>query len=63
MTVLDIVNEYLKQHGYDGLCHPETDCGCRISDLAPCCDCIAQCRPGYLQHKDGEWGIYIKEAE
>jgi hypothetical protein len=33
-TVKDIVIEYLKANGYDGLC--SSDCGCKIDDLIPC---------------------------
>ena len=35
MTVKEIVGEWLKTHGYDGLC--TTNCGCGMDDLIPCC--------------------------
>lgn len=34
MTVKEIVIEYLKENGYDGLCN--NSCGCGIDDLFPC---------------------------
>ncbi|WP_150113936.1 hypothetical protein [Leptospirillum ferriphilum] len=33
MTARDILVDYLKSHGFDGLCHPPTECGCDLSDL------------------------------
>ena len=39
MTVLEIVKKYLEDNRIDGLCYTETECGCDVSDLAPC-DCI-----------------------
>ena len=35
----------LKAEGYDGLCSP--DCGCLVSDLAPCGDLSLPCLPGH----------------
>jgi len=46
-TVLEMVETYLKAHGYDGLYYD--DCGCRIGDLAPCSHINENCRAGYLQ--------------
>ncbi len=45
MTVTEIVTRYLKRHGYDGLAGD--GCGCGLGDLAPCCDNITDCTPGY----------------
>ena len=44
MTVENILKEWLKKHGCDGLCNEE--CGCGIDALAPCDalnigDCVA----------------------
>ena len=36
MTVKEIVLEYLKEHGYDGLSYPDFGCNCGADDLAPC---------------------------
>lgn len=44
MNVYGIVEKYLKDNGYDGLC--TDDCGCHLDDLMPCCsegamDCVS----------------------
>ena len=46
--VEDIVLEWLKENGYDGLYNPGK-CACEISDLFPCGgqDCYLECMPGY----------------
>ena len=50
MTVKEIVIDWLKEHGYHGLC-PE-DCGCGIDDLMPCGnECMEYCEPAY-KHED-----------
>jgi len=62
MTAKEIITDYLRQHGYDGLFNPGV-CGCTIEDLGCCeCDCMS-CQPGY-QHADptGEYD-YIISAE
>jgi len=46
MNVKDIVREYLKANGYDGLWN-EWDCGCHLGDLFPCTDMMGHCEPGY----------------
>jgi hypothetical protein len=45
MTVKEILVEWLKEHGYDGLC--THGCGCVVDDLIPCVDGIETCEPGY----------------
>ena len=43
MTVLEIVEKYLKENGFAGLSGDE--CGCGLDDLMACeCD-VSQCRP------------------
>ncbi len=45
-TVRDILRDWLKANGYDGLYH-DVDCACLIDDLAPCGgDCMG-CHVGY----------------
>lgn len=54
-TVIKIVSEYLKTNGFDGLVQPMAECGCLVGDLAPCCDNISQCKPGYkVEDPNGE---------
>ena len=54
MTVKDIVEKYLRENGFDGLCGD--DCGCGLEDgLAPCDFCnIFECGPAYLGWCDGK---------
>uniref|UniRef100_A0A6H1ZHK9 Uncharacterized protein n=1 Tax=viral metagenome TaxID=1070528 RepID=A0A6H1ZHK9_9ZZZZ len=48
MEVSQIVEQYLKANGYDGLVSFAGECSCRIGDLMPCdYDCIANCEAGY----------------
>ena len=58
--VIDIIRDYLKTNGYDGLFH-DSDCGCKIDDLAPCGECMDDCEPGYLYPapNGGEFDWYI----
>lgn len=56
MTVKDILKNWLKKHGYDGLCC--SGCGCRNDDLIPCGSDPSSCKPGKeFIDADGEWEI------
>ena len=47
--VRQIVADYLRENGFDGLYNLVVDCACKLEDLAPC-DCnLLDCKPGYLQ--------------
>ena len=46
-TVLEIVEDYLKRNGFDGLYNSELECGCSISNLNPCGDIKNDCTAGY----------------
>jgi hypothetical protein len=49
MTVDDILRDWLKSHGYDGLCNGDDGCGCMVSSLAPCGNVsLHECKPGVL---------------
>lgn len=45
-TVKEILIEYLKAGGFDGLACAEFECGCFLDDLIPCGDFCGDCRPG-----------------
>ncbi len=56
MTVIEMLAEYLKENGYDGLCGQE--CGCEIDDLAPCDEVNRECVAGHKESctpTDGCW--------
>jgi len=61
MILLELVEEYLKTNGYDGLCHSETGCGCRRGDLMPCGEPSPNCQPGYSVQppKDSDADFWI----
>ena len=44
----EIVEEWLKQNGFGGLCNADFECGCRIGDLMPCGEPHEDCCAGYL---------------
>lgn len=57
MKIIEIVEDGLKQNGFDGLVNPGL-CGCLIGDISPGGDCIhGNCEGGYkhTHSKTGEW--------
>ena len=55
MTCKKIIEKYLKDNGFDGLVHLESECGCHMGDEGLfLCENYAQndCEPAY-KHKDG----------
>ena len=61
MAIKEIVEQYLKDNGYDGLWNPDVNCGCAVDDLFPCSGDnggIIDCEPGYRVPCDGncDWG-------
>ena len=47
-NVFEIVKEYLRTHGYDGLYEENGECACDLADLMPCAsEGIPNCLPGY----------------
>lgn len=68
MKCLEIIEEYLRQNGYDGLMGEY--CGCLIDNLAPCSgdNSIQECEPGYLapcppECGDHDWHIVPNKPE
>jgi hypothetical protein len=60
ITVKTIIEDYLRAHGFDGLCND--DCGCPLGALMPCDGYdIATCTPGYAA-KEAD-GLNIIQAE
>lgn len=49
MCVKQIVIEYLRKIGADGLCNPEIECGCAIDDIITCGYIDADCVPAQVQ--------------
>ena len=50
MSVKEILERYLHDHGYDGLCGCE--CGCSLAELITCDEWdISQYTPGYNNQK------------
>jgi hypothetical protein len=47
MTAREIIEKYLKDNGYDGLCNSDVECGCDLDELAPCDSNMLDCEPAY----------------
>ena len=47
MNIKEILETWLKDHGYDGLVSDCEECACKIGDLAPCDCSFLDCKPGY----------------
>jgi deoxyuridine 5'-triphosphate nucleotidohydrolase len=55
MTIKDILKDWLKKKGFDGL--SGTDCGCGLDNLCPCEEYILECEPArYRECKSCEHG-------
>ena len=52
MNAKMIVEEWLREHKFDGLCNPDVPCGCLCGDLAPCDALFAECQPGHREDVD-----------
>jgi len=47
MDIDDIIEKYLIDNGFDGLCQVDCECACLLDDLFPCGDIYFSCRPGF----------------
>jgi len=48
MDVVEILDEWLVAHRYDGLCNEDDQCGCLVGGLGPCGDIHGSCKAGVL---------------
>jgi hypothetical protein len=51
MNIKEIVGQYLKEAGYDGLYHTEEDgfpCACALQGLMECQEPTPHCQAGYI---------------
>ncbi len=66
-TMRDILTEWLRAHGYDGLCNPDIECGCALDDLQPCDSYMLSCKPAYKGPCTCGWGcefdMYVEKPE
>ena len=53
MIIKEIIQKYLEDNEYDGLCNK--DCWCHVDDLQPCDEDFSSCSPGhYKMDENGE---------
>ncbi len=56
MNVKEIIIDYLKKNGFDGLYHPSEDCGCPVGQIALCESSPLDCIPGHkIKCGGGGW--------
>ena len=62
VKVVDMVKSHLESNGYDGLYSDE--CGCELSDLAPCGEIQGDCRAGYKRtlRTQGDADLYCEAS-
>jgi len=47
MHVKELVEQWLRLSGYDGLWNAAGECACDLEDLIPCGEDFANCTPGF----------------
>ena len=52
----EIVAEWLKENGYDGLVDEDMECACLVSELMPCGEPKPGCMAGYKKEVDPSTG-------
>ena len=50
MNLIDLIEDGLKRHGYDGLYNAGV-CACKLDDLAPCGEVSSSCEPGVFTNE------------
>ena len=70
MTVKEILDEWLPEHGYDGLYNQNCCNGCRVGslckvgDILNCSVNVRDCKPGYLHQAEKHFrGWYIDSTK
>jgi hypothetical protein len=64
MNIKEIVENHLKEGGFEGLYNSDIQCACELEDLAPCAQMQDDCEPGYKCECDcGENCDYHISAE
>lgn len=63
-TVIEILKQHLVDNGFDGLVNGDAECGCELSDLQPCGENFADCKPAY-KHADplGAHDLFFEEKQ
>ena len=62
MNIRDMIKQFLKENGYDGLCNCDNDCACLKDDIAPCGEICGDCFAGYYRKatEEEEYDFYIE---
>lgn len=65
IEVEQIISDYLKANGYDGLVCEGEKCGCQLGDLAPCGEMRLDCAAAHkVQQPDGaEYDFMMYEGK
>ena len=54
--ISEIIEQYLKHNGYDGLADGNDGCACLLNDLMPCGgDFVMRCRAGFKKEGCDDW--------
>lgn len=61
-NVEQLVREALEAQGADGLCNPDHECFCALSELMHCRECVNDCIPAKVG-KAPQWAIDEGEVE
>lgn len=61
MTVKEIIEKHLKDNGFDGLVHLDTECGCHMGDLGiGLCGSIGlECESAYKHEDETGWTMKL----
>ncbi len=69
-TIIELTRAQLKAQGYDGLCNPDAECGCKLDELFPCDEpSMVNCEAGYLgppppdKADECDWYIWVHRED